>query len=193
MVYGYARVSTVGQDRYGTSLTDQTDVLKAAGATQVFADSYTGTQMHRPEFDKLMALLQPGDTVVVTKLDRLGRTAAGVIDLIRALIDRDITVRIMNMGTVENTPVGRLIITFLSGIAEFERDLIVERTAAGKAYKRANDPDYREGRKPVEFDSELFEALRCRVVSGEMSVADAHKALGVGKTTWYKICKDKTA
>lgn len=193
MVYGYARVSTVGQDRYGTSLTDQTDVLKAAGAVQVFADSYTGTQMHRPEFDKLMALLQPGDTVVVTKLDRLGRTAAGVIDLIRALIDRDITVRIMNMGTVENTPVGRLIITFLSGIAEFERDLIVERTAAGKAYKRANDPDYREGRKPVEFDSELFEALRCRVVSGEMSAADAYKALGVGKTTWYKICKDKTA
>ncbi len=189
MLYGYARVSSVGQDKYGTSLTDQTEVLTAAGADRVFADSYTGTQMHRPEFDKMMEIVQPGDTIIVTKLDRLGRTASGVIELIRALIDRDITVKIMNMGTVENTPVGRLIITFLSGIAEFERDLIVERTTAGKAYKRANDPEYREGRKPLDVDSDLFNALRERVVSGEMSASEAYNALGIGKTTWYKLCK----
>lgn len=193
MIYGYARVSTNGQDLYGTSLDDQIAVLKQNGAELVYSDAFTGTKMHRPEFDKLMGAIQDGDTLIVTKLDRLGRTSEGIIRLIKDFLKRDITVRVLNMGTIENTPVGRMIVTFLAGFAEFERDLIVERTKAGKEYKKLHDPDYREGRKPVEYDTVLFQALNERVVSGEITASEAWRTLGVGKTKWYEIVKESKA
>ena len=189
MVYGYARVSTDKQNLYGSSLDDQETVLKNNGAMQIFADNYTGTKMSRPEFDKMIGMLQNGDTLIVTKLDRLGRSSDGIISLIKSLLDRDITVKVLNMGTIENTPVGRLVVTFLAGIAEFERDLIVERTAAGRAYKKATDPNYREGRKPKEYDEALFNDLRVKVSNGEITARNAAKTLGVGKSTWYEIIK----
>lgn len=189
MVYGYARVSTDKQNLYGSSLDDQETVLKSNGAMQIFADNYTGTKMSRPEFDKMIGMLQGGDTLIVTKLDRLGRSSDGIISLIKSLLDKDVTVKVLNMGTIENTPVGRLVVTFLAGIAEFERDLIVERTMAGRAYKKATDPNYREGRKPKEYDEVLFNELRTRVSNGEITARNAAKMLGVGKSTWYEIIK----
>ena len=157
------------------------NALKQNGAIEIYKDAFTGTKMHRPEFDKLMDALRDGDTLIVTKLDRLGRTSEGIISLIKSLIDRDITVKVLNMGTIENTPVGRLIVTFLAGIAEFERDLIV-----------ANDPTWKDGRKPIEYDAVLFRALNERVVSGEISAKDAWTTLGVGKTKWYQIVKERS-
>lgn len=189
MVYGYARVSSDKQNNYGTSLSDQIAVLRSNGAEVVYSDHYTGTKMSRPEFDKLISLLQDGDTLIVTKLDRLGRTSEGMIHLIKELLARNITVKVLNMGTIENTPVGKMIVTFLAGFAEMERDLIVERTAAGRAYKKATDPSYREGRKPKEYDEVLFNELRIRVANGEITARNAAKMLGVGKTTWYEIVK----
>lgn len=189
MVYGYARVSSDKQNNYGTSLQDQVSVLKANGAEIVYSDHYTGTKMSRPEFDKLVGLLRDGDTLIVTKLDRLGRTSEGMIHLIKDLLARNITVKVLNMGTIENTPVGKMIVTFLAGFAEMERDLIMERTMAGRAYKKATDPDYREGRKPKEYDEVLFNELRTRVSNGEITARNAAKMLGVGKTTWYEIIK----
>ena len=191
MIYGYARVSSDGQSRYGTSLDDQVGVLKSNGAMKVYTDTYTGTKMHRPEFDKLLSKLNDGDTIIVTKLDRLGRTSEGIISLIKNLIDRDITVKVLNMGTIENTPVGRLIVTFLAGIAEFERDLIVERTAAGKAYKKQNDPDWKDGRKKLEYDESQFTELYNRVLNGEMTSTEAYKTMNIGKTKWYEIVKER--
>lgn len=189
MIYGYARVSSDKQNNYGTSLQDQVSVLKANGAEIVYSDHYTGTKMSRPEFDKLVGLLRDGDTLIVTKLDRLGRTSEGMIHLIKDLLARNITVKVLNMGTIENTPVGKMIVTFLAGFAEMERDLIMERTMAGRAYKKATDPDYREGRKPKEYDEVLFNELRVRVSNGEITARNAAKMLGVGKTTWYEIIK----
>ena len=191
MIYGYARVSTDKQNLYGNSMVDQMTVLEQNGAVEIYKDKYTGTKMHRPEFDKLMDVLQDGDTLIVTKLDRLGRSAEGIIGLIKALLARNITVKVLNMGTIENNPVGRLIVTFLAGFAEFERDLIVERTMAGRAYKKATDPNYREGRKPKEYDPVLYEELQAKVVNGEITARDAAKLLGVGKTTWYKIAEER--
>lgn len=191
MIYGYARVSSDGQSRYGTSLEDQANVLKQSGAMVVYTDTYTGTKMHRPEFDKLMSVLTDGDTIIVTKLDRLGRTSEGIISLIKELIDRDITVKVLNMGTIENTPVGRLIVTFLAGIAEFERDLIVERTAAGKAYKKQNDPNWKDGRKPIDYDTILFDSVYAKVLNGEMTATDAYKTMNIGKTKWYQLVKER--
>lgn len=193
MIYGYARVSSRGQYTDGTSIDDQVRVLKENGAMQIFYDTYTGTKMHRPEFDKMMDAVQDGDTIIVTKLDRLGRTSEGIIRLIKDLIDRDITVKVLNMGTIENTPVGRLVVTFLAGIAEFERDLIVERTAAGKAYKKLNDPEWKDGRKPMEIDEALFNELRIKVVNGELSARSAAATLGVSKSKWYNIVKERSA
>ena len=189
MVYGYARVSSDKQNNYGTSLQDQVSVLKANGAELVYSDHYTGTKMSRPEFDKLVGLLQDGDTLIVTKLDRLGRTSEGMIHLIKDLLARNITVKVLNMGTIENTPVGKMIVTFLAGFAEMERDLIMERTMAGRAYKKATDPNYREGRKPKEYNETLFNELRVRVSNGEITARNAAKMLGVGKSTWYEIIK----
>lgn len=191
MIYGYARVSSDGQERYGTSLEDQLQVLKESGAIHLYHDTMTGKRMDRPQFDMMLSKLQSGDTIVVTKLDRLGRTASGIIELIRNLIDRDITVKILNMGTVENTPVGRLIVTFLSGIAEFERDLIQERTQGGKAYKKANDPNWKDGRKPMSIDMEQFENLFGMVESGTMTSTEAFRTIGIGKTKWYELVRER--
>lgn len=193
MIYGYARVSSRGQYVDGTSIDDQVRVLNENGAMQIYYDTYTGTKMHRPEFDKMMDAVQDGDTIIVTKLDRLGRTSEGIIRLIKDLIDRDITVKVLNMGTIENTPVGRLVVTFLAGIAEFERDLIVERTAAGKAYKKLNDPEWKDGRRPIEINEALFNELRVKVANGELSARSAAATLGVSKSKWYNIVKERSA
>lgn len=193
MIYGYARISTDKQNLYGTSLDDQIAVLRSNGAESVFSDHYTGTKMSRPEFDKMMGMLNDGDTLIVTKLDRLGRTSEGMIHLIKDLLARNITVKVLNMGTIENTPVGKMIVTFLAGFAEMERDLIVERTTAGRAFKRATDPNYREGRKPKGYNEDLFADLHTRVCNGEITARNAAKMLGVGKSKWYEIVKDRTA
>lgn len=192
MVYGYARVSTNGQDLYGTSLDDQVEILKKNGAVEVYADAYTGSSMKRPNFDKLLSVISDGDTLIVTKMDRLGRTSEGIIALIKGFLKRDITVRVLNMGTIENTPVGRMIVTFLAGFAEFERDLIVERTKAGKEYKKLHDPTYKDGRKPLLYDVGMFEDLLKKVDNGDIQAKDAWTQLGVGKTKWYQIVKERS-
>ena len=193
MIYGYARVSTDKQNLYGNSMTDQVTVLEQNGALPIYKDKYTGTKMHRPEFDKMMDALQDGDTLIVTKLDRLGRSSEGIISLMKDLLARNITVKVLNMGTVENTPVGRMIVTFMAGFAEMERDLIVERTTSGKAYKRATDPNWREGRPQMQYNETLFNELQIRVANGELTARSAAATLGVSKSKWYNIVKERSA
>ncbi len=189
MIYGYARVSTVGQARDGNSLEDQRAKLVEAGATKVYVDSFTGTKIDRPEFDKLKAALKEGDTVVVTKLDRIARNAAGGITLVDSLIERGVKVHILNMGMMDNTPTGKLIRHIMFAFAEFERDMIVQRTAEGKAVARQRD-GYREGRPAVEYDKELFAELYADVRAGALCVHDAAEQLGVSRAKWYRIVKD---
>ncbi len=149
MLYGYARVSTRGQAKDGNSLETQENALRSAGATKIYADAFTGTKTHRPELDKLMSVMQSGDTMVVTKLDRIARSATQGIALIQALLDRGIVVHVLNMGLMDNTPTGKLIRNIMLAFAEFERDMIVERTQEGKAIAKQN-PDFKEGR-PKKF------------------------------------------
>ena len=138
MIYGYARVSTTKQMRTGNSLTDQETALRKAGAETVVADDFTGTKMDRPEFSKLMKELKDGDTLIVTKLDRFARTVVEGVTTVRELIERGVTVRILNMGTVENTPTGKVTLSVMLAFAEFERDMIIERTQTGKQIAREN-------------------------------------------------------
>ena len=189
MIYGYARVSTVGQARDGNSLEDQRAKLVEAGAMKVYVDSFTGTKIDRPEFDKLKAVLREGDTVVVTKLDRIARNAAGGITLVDSLIERGVKVHILNMGMMDNTPTGKLIRHIMFAFAEFERDMIVQRTAEGKAVARQRD-GYKEGRPTIEYDKELFAELYADVRAGALCVHDAAEQLGVSRAKWYRIVKD---
>lgn len=187
MIYGYARVSTKGQDKHGNSLQDQIEKLKAAGCEKVFVDSFTGTKMDRPQFNEVMRVLQPGDVLVVTKLDRFARTAEGGANTVEKLVDNGIEVNVLNMGRADNTPTGKLMVTIMLAFAQFERDMIVERTAAGKAIAKANNPEWREGRKNLvvpDFDSYLAKNR-----AGEMSVTECCRHLHISRSTWYNLAK----
>lgn len=138
MIYGYARVSTPKQEKNGNSLEEQREKLQAAGAQEIVSDSYTGTKIDRPAFTALLDKLAAGDTLIVTKLDRFARTAVEGGAIVKTLHERGVTINILNMGIADNTPMGKLMVTMLLAFAEFERDMIVERTQAGKAIARAN-------------------------------------------------------
>jgi len=180
--YGYARVSTTGQASKGNSLEDQKNLLIAAGVSEknIYFDSFTGTKMDRPKFDVLMAELKPGDEFVVTKMDRFARNAPEGIQTVRDLVDKGIAVHILNMGRADNTPTGKLLVTILLAFAEFERDMIVERTMAGKSYAKEHNPEFKEGRPRKNVVYELAE--------GE-SISAACRRLGISRTQWYRIMK----
>ena len=186
MNYGYARVSTKNQDLYGNSLADQTQKLKQAGCTVIYHDSFTGTKMERPEFSALLSRLQPGDTLTVTKLDRFARTAADGASLIQSLLARGITVNILNMGKADNSPMGKLLITVLLAFAEFERDMIVERTQAGKAVAKASNPNFKEGRRAIDLPIDTIQKFREKQKDHSLTVNQICAELGISRATWYK-------
>lgn len=148
MIYGYARVSSKGQFRDGNSLEDQKAQLLKAGCQTVIEEQYTGTTIDRPEFSKLIEKLCEGDTLIVTKLDRFARNAGDGSNLAKELLSRGVNLNILNMGLISNTPIGKVSLNCLLAFAEFERDMIVERTQAGKAIARTKE-GFREGRPPI--------------------------------------------
>ena len=156
MIFGYARVSTKTQARDGNSLDRQVQELKDAGAEKIYTDTFTGTKMDRPEFDKLRQKLRKGDTLIVTKLDRLARSVSQASGLITELIDEGITINVLNLGILSNDSVNTLLRNILLSFAQFERDMIVQRTQEGKAVAKATDPNFREGR-PRKWDDEQMD------------------------------------
>ena len=189
MIYGYARVSTDSQDRYGTSKQGQTEALTAAGCQKIYYDHFTGKKIDRPEFTKLMGELKSGDTLKVTKLDRFARTAIEGIKKIDELMERGVNVHILNMGLIEDTPSGRLIRTIFLAFAEYERDIIMNRLNEGKAIAKAKNPEWREGRKAIEVDKDALEKFREEQKRGSMTVAECCRELGIGRSTWYNLRK----
>ncbi|MCK0473923.1 recombinase family protein [Halalkalibacter sp. APA_J-10(15)] len=175
MKYGYARVSTIGQD-----LEAQKKTLKEQGCEQIFSEKYTGTKKERPEFQKLLSKVNEGDTIVVTKLDRFARSAGDAIQIIRELFDKGVKVHILNMGLIENTPTGKLIFTIMSGFAEFERDMIVERTQEGKAIAKQR-ADFREGRPKIYGKKQIEHALG--LLENGNSYKEVTEITGISKST----------
>ena len=145
MIYGYARVSTRYQATDGTSLHAQKEKLKESGAETIFCDVYTGKTVDRPEFDRLLERLREGDTLMVTKIDRLARSISQASALIDTLLRNGVNVHVLNIGLLDDSSTGRLMRNMLLAFAEFERDMIMERTREGKEIARKN-PGYREGR-----------------------------------------------
>ena len=178
--YGYARVSTAQQD-YATQIED----LKRAGATKIFKDKYTGTTADRPEFDKLMAKIKNGDTLIVTKLDRLARNTQDALNIVKKMNAEGVILRVLNIGTIDNSPSGRLIFTVFSAFAEFERDLIVSRTQEGKAWAKANNPNFHDG-MPRKYDQEQINFAWKLHTQDHMSYSEISKKLGMSKATIYR-------
>lgn len=158
MVYGYCRVSTNMQAKDGNSLEVQEKLLRENGAEEIYSDAFTGTKSHRPELDKLLDKLEQGDKLVITKLDRIARSVSQGTEIIQALLDNGITVHVLNMGLMDNTPTGKLIRNIMLSFSEFERDMIVERTQEGKAIAK-KQPGYREGRPRLYSKKQIQHAL----------------------------------
>ena len=187
MVYGYCRVSTQMQARDGNSLEAQERLLKENGAEEIYSDAFTGTKSHRPELDRLLDKMQPGDKLIITKLDRIARSASQGIELIQSLLDRGVAVHVLNMGLLDNTPTGKLIRNIMLAFAEFERDMIVERTQEGKAIAK-KQPDFREGRPRVYGKKQIQHAL---VLLQDHSYRQVTELTGISKSTLIRA-KNKT-
>ena len=174
MKYGYARVSTRQQDLEG-----QLNQLKEENCDKIYSEKITGTKSDRPEFQKLLQTVQSGDTLVVTKLDRFARSTQDALNTIKVLFEKGVRISILNLGVIENTSTGRLIFFILSAFADFERDLIVERTQEGKELAKQN-PDFREGR-PKKFSQQQIN-LAMNLLK-DYSYKEVEKMTGISKST----------
>lgn len=187
MVYGYARVSTVAQSKDGNSLEDQVAALQNYGCQEIVTETFTGKTMERPKFQSLLEQLQDGDTLVVCKLDRFARTAIEGVETVRKLFERGVRVNILNMGMIENTLTGNLILTILLAFAEFERGQIVERTQAGKAIARQRS-DFREGRPKKFKRAQVEHALE--LLNSGMSYKQVEGMTGISKSTLIRARRE---
>ena len=180
MIYGYARVSTATQGRDGNSLEEQVAALEKYGCQKIVKEAFTGKTMDRPQFLGLLEVLQEEDTLVVCKLDRFARTAIEGVQTVRSLFERGVRVHILNMGLIENTLTGNLILTVMLAFAEYERGMIVERTQAGKMVAK-QDPNYREGR-PKKFTQQQIE-LALQLLESGKTYRQVTEMTGISKST----------
>ena len=186
MIYGYARVSTATQGRDGNSLEEQVAALTAYGCQEIIQEAFTGKTMERPAFQSLLDKLKATDTLVVTKLDRFARTAIDGVQTVRNLFNRGVKVHILNMGLVENTLTGNLILTVMLAFAEYERGMIVERTQTGKSVARLN-PDFKDGRPRKFTDAQIQLALD--LLATGKSYGQVQKMTGISKSTLVRARK----
>ena len=186
MIFGYARVSTATQGRDGNSLEEQVAALEKYGCGEIVTEAFTGKTMDRPKFTALLERLQEGDTLVVCKLDRFARTAIEGVQTVRELFERGIRVHILNMGLIENTLTGNLILTVMLAFAEYERGMIVERTQTGKAVARQN-PDFREGRPKKFSRTQIKHALE--LLESGRTYREVEAMTGISKSTLVRARK----
>ena len=157
-IYGYARVSTFRQAKGGNSLEDQKERLRAAGAEEIYTDVFTGRKMDRPQLQRLRKKLREGDTLIVTKLDRLGRSVAQASAMITELLDAGITINVLDLGILSNGSVSTLMRNILLSFAQFERDMIIERTQEGKAVARRR-AGFKDGRPKKYSKAQMDHAM----------------------------------
>ena len=187
MIYGYARVSTATQGRDGNSLEEQSAALVSYGCQEIITESFTGKTMDRPKFQELLNRLQANDTLVVSKLDRFARTAIEGVQTVKELFERGIKVHILNMGLIENTLTGNLILTVMLAFAEYERGMIVERTQMGKAAARQN-PNFKDGR-PKKYSSAQI-ALALDLLNNGKTYREVENMTGISKSTLLRAKRD---
>lgn len=188
MRIGYARVSTQDQN-----LSMQLEALKAQGCEKIFQEKASGAKADRPELAKLLEHVREGDTVVIWKLDRLGRSLSHLVELVSELESKGIGLISLNDPVDTTTAQGRLVFRIFASLAEFERELIRERTVAGlsSARRRGQKLGRPEGlTKEAEDKSRIAHSL---YNDGKLSVQSIAKQLGISKVTLYKYLRIRGA
>ena len=175
---GYSRVSTVDQ-----TLDQQNAALEAAGVTKVFSDTISGARDDRPGLTALLDYVREDDTVVVWKLDRLGRDLAHILKTVKAMTERGVTLVSVTDGIDSSTAAGRMMIGVLGSLAEYERELMKERTALKRAASRAHGTRFGRPRKVTDPD---HLATARRMKADGHTARDIAKFLGVGRATLYR-------
>lgn len=184
-VIGYARVSTADQN---PEL--QIDALNKAGVSRIFTDhGVSGAKTDRPELDKMLDYLREGDTLLVWRLDRLGRSMQHLVSLVAELKDRGITFRSISEGIDTSTINGELVFNIFASLASFERELIRERTSAGLASARARG---RLGGRPKKYDAKKVALIKRLHAAGDMSPQEIADAAKVSVSSMYRLLKMET-
>jgi DNA invertase Pin-like site-specific DNA recombinase len=179
---GYTRVSTVAQ-----TLDQQNDVLTKAGVTKTFSDTMSGARDDRPGLAALMDYIREGDVVVVWKLDRLGRNMLHILETVKELTDRGVKLISTSDGIDSSTAAGRMMMGVLGSLAEYERELVKERTALKRSTSRANGTKF--GRPRKVGDAEHIAIAKRMKLDGHTGRAVA-KYLGVSRATAYRYLAD---
>lgn len=175
---GYGRVSTADQN-----LDAQADALRAAGVDRIFVEKHTGTKASRPEFDRARAQLRRGDTLVVTRMDRLGRSTKDLLTIVSELEADGVALQILEQNIDTTTPEGRLFFTMVAGFAEFEHEIMVARTKDGLAAARARG---RVGGRKPKMTPERVKQARKLYDERSMTVQQIADLFGVSRPTIYR-------
>lgn len=181
MRIGYARVSTNDQD---PAL--QRDALEKAGCERIYEEHASGATANRPQLERMIDQLRPGDEVVVWKLDRLGRSVKDLVDLVNRFHELKVEFTSLTEGIDTSTPGGQLVFHIFAGIAEFERDLIRERTQAGLQAARARG---RNGGRPPKLDAKAIHDVQAMYRERGLSADEIARIKGVSRTTVYKALR----
>lgn len=181
MLIGYARVSTSDQH-----LDLQTDALQAAGCERLYTDTVSGAKVDRPGLAAALSTCRPGDTLAVWKLDRLGRSLPHLVETVRDLVARGVGFRSLQESIDTTTSGGKLIFHIFASLAEFERDLIRERTNAGLSAARARG---RKGGRPKGVDTKKQKAALALKKEGTHSVREICEIVGIARNTYYKYTR----
>ena len=176
-VFGYARVSTEQQ-----SLDRQLDMLEKYGVDKIYTEKMTGTKRNRPELDKLLERLTEGDTVVVESLSRLGRSTKDLISLMETFNAKGVNLVSLKESIDTTSSTGKLLFTLMSALAQFERDVLADRTREGLASARARG---RKGGRPSIDKDKISKAIKL-YHSGEYSMKEIADMTGVHRSTLYK-------
>lgn len=174
---GYGRVSTSDQN-----VESQKDALLKAGVDEIFLDTFTGTKSSRPELDRMKSMIRTGDTIVITRLDRLGRSTKDLLNLVSDLKDQGINLEVIEQSINTSTPEGKLFFTLVASFAEFEREIMRARTIDGLNSARARGRV--GGRKPAMSKAKIETAKQ--MYSEGRYVKDIADILGVSRPTIYR-------
>ena len=189
-IIGYVRVSTKGQLE-GNSIEEQTNKIMERYSNATIVEEGCSGAKDREIFNNVMEQLEPGDTLVVTKLDRFCRTTKEGLNYIDNLMNKGVKIHIINMGLIEDTPMGRLIATNLLAFAEFERSMIIERTQSGKAIARTKE-GFKEGRPKKHAPRQIENALLMLSINGgQYSYKDVEEITNISKSTLIRAMRKK--
>lgn len=177
---GYCRVSTTDQN-----MSAQLEMLHQAGCDEIFKEKLSGSNADRPELKKLLAYIRQGDTVIVTKLDRLARSTKDLLGIAEIIKNKGADFEVLNIHLDTKSPTGQLMLTMLAAIAEFERGIMLERQREG--IDSAKKAGKYKGRKPI--DAAKLKQVQALVNNG-LSVSQAVSEVGIGRRTYYKALQE---